>query len=133
MSQENVEIVRSTTEAFNRRDREAWLRLNDPEVAFRAAAEWPESGTVRGPEAVWDFIVSLTEPWEQEDFEMVEFVDVDDDNLVARFRRPVQGKASGITEELDYWCMNSFREGKIVSHEWFASREEALEAAGLSE
>ena len=36
MSQENVKIVRETMEAVNRRDRDAWLALNDPEVGFRA-------------------------------------------------------------------------------------------------
>ena len=133
MPQENVEIARRATEAYNRRERDAWLRQNDPEVEFRAAPEWPESGTVRGSEAVWDFIVSLTEPWERADFEMAEFIDVDDDTLVARYRRPVQGKASGIAEELDYWCVHRFRGGKIHSHVWFASRAEALEAAGLRE
>jgi len=48
MAQENVEIARNATEAFNRRDKDAWLPLNDPEVEFRAPAEWPESGTSAG-------------------------------------------------------------------------------------
>jgi len=67
MSQENVEIARQMMEAFNRRDREAWLRLNDPEVEFRADPEWPESETVRGHDAVWEFVTGLDDTWEPAD------------------------------------------------------------------
>ena len=133
MSEENVEIAQKAMEAFNRRDRDAWLALNDPEVEFRADPEWPESETVGGREAVWDFIVSLTDAWEQDDVEMVEVIDAGDDELAVRYRRPVLGKASGIADVLDYWCVHTFRRGRILSHEWFASRARALEAAGLSE
>jgi ketosteroid isomerase-like protein len=133
MSQENVEISRRATEAFNRRDRDAWIPLVDPETEFTASREWPESRTVRGREAVWDFMVSLTEVWEQDDFEIVEVIDADDDTLVIQFRRMVRGKSSGITDELVYWQVARFRDGKILSQDWFPSRAEALEAAGLSE
>jgi ketosteroid isomerase-like protein len=133
MSQANVEIVQKAMEAFNRHDRNAWLLLQDPEVEFRADPEWPEAETVRGAEAVWDFIVSLTDTWEQDAFELVEAVDGDEGKLAARFRRPVQGRASGIADVLDYWCVTTFRRGRILSHVWFANRAKALEAAGLRE
>ena len=133
MSEENVEIARTAMEAFNRRDRDAWLALHDQELEFRADPEWPESGTVHGREAVWDFAVGLTDAWEQDAFEMVEVIDAGDDKLAARYRRSVQGKVSGITDVLDYWCVHAFRGGKMLSHEWFADRSAALESAGLSE
>ena len=75
----------------------------------------------------------LTDAWEQDDFEMVEAIDAGDDKLVARYRRPVRGKASGITDVLDYWCVGTFRWGGCSGQEWYANRAEALEAAGLSE
>jgi hypothetical protein len=52
MSEENVELAWTAMEAFNRRDRDTWLALNDPELEFRADPEWPESGTVTGREVV---------------------------------------------------------------------------------
>lgn len=115
MTQENVELVRKAMEAFNRRDRDAWLPPNDPELEFRADPERPESGIVRGREAVWDFTVTLTDAWGQDAFEMVEVIDAGDDKLVARFRRTVRGKASGIAAELDYWCVTRLRRGKVLS------------------
>jgi ketosteroid isomerase-like protein len=39
MSKENVEIVRRAYDAFNARDRAAFLRMCDPEVEFRSALE----------------------------------------------------------------------------------------------
>ena len=78
-------------------------------------------------------MVSLNEPWEQHAYEIVEVVEVGDDRLAARFKRPVKGKASGIADEFDYWCVSTFRLGKVLSAEWFANRATALEAAGLSE
>ena len=46
---------------------------------------------------------------------------------------PVRGQASGAQVDLDLWVVGSFRAGKVARDEWFATRDEALEAAGLSE
>ena len=131
MSHQNLEIMRGAAEAFNRRDKDAWLSLNDPNIEFRAPPEWPESETVGGREAVWHFMVGLNDAWEQGDYEMVETIDADNDKLAARFRRSVQGRASGIADVFDYWCVSTFRDGKIRRSDWFANRAEALEAMGL--
>lgn len=128
-----MEIARKVMEAYNRRDREAWLLLHDPELEFRADPEWPESETIRGREAAWDFIMSMSDAWEPDDFEMAEVIDTGDDKLVARFRRPVRGIASGVADVLDYWAVTTFRQGAILRQEWFASRAKALDAIGLSE
>ena len=133
MREENVEIVREVMEAYNRRDRAAYLLLHDPEFEFRADPNWPESGTIRGPEAVWEFVMRMFDAWEDDAFEMVEAIECGDDILAARFRRPVRGKASGVTNVLDYWCVFTLRPGRLVSQHWFASRADALAAAGLSE
>ncbi len=133
MLQENVEIVRKVIETFDRRDRDAWLLLHDPEIEFRADPNWPESETIRGPEAVWDFYVELADAWEDDASEMVEVIEFGDDKLVWRVRRPVRGRASGVSDVLDYWCLCTFRRGEMLRQTWFANREKALEAARLTE
>jgi hypothetical protein len=35
--------------------------------------------------------------------------------------------------EYDYWAVFTFAKGKLIRVAWFAAREEALQAAGLSE
>src|SRR4051812_38189053 len=102
MVREKVEIVRQVVEAINRRDRDAWLRLQDPEVEFRADPEWPEAATVRGRNAVWEFVMEIVEAWEPADFEIGEVMDAGSDRLLVRMTRPVQGKTSGIAAVLDY-------------------------------
>jgi ketosteroid isomerase-like protein len=117
MSQENVEITRQMVEAINRRDRDAWVRLNDPEVGFRADPEWPKSETVRGRDAVWELAAAIVEPWQHADFDMREVIDVGSDRLLVRITRSVRGKTSGIADVLDHW---------------FGTRDQALDAVGLS-
>ena len=64
---------------------------------------------------------------------VVRTLDAGSDKLVVRYRRPVRGKASGIADVLDYWCVTTVRRGKLLRHEWFSSRAKALAAVGLSE
>jgi ketosteroid isomerase-like protein len=52
MSQENVEIVRAATEAFNRGDLEAWLADADPEIEWHVLPEAPDPGPHRGRHVV---------------------------------------------------------------------------------
>ena len=133
MLEENEEIVRKAIEAFDRGDRDAWLNLHDEEVELHADPNWPESGTIRGPEAVWNFYAGLTDAWEYETMQISEVIEYGDDKLAAHCRRPVRGKASGVSDMLDYWCVATFRRGRILRQMWFADREAALEAARCSE
>jgi hypothetical protein len=43
MSEDKLDILRSSVDAFNRRDRETWLSLNEPEAELLADPDWPES------------------------------------------------------------------------------------------
>src|SRR5215218_342514 len=52
MSQENVELVYRTYEAFNRRDLAAVQRVFDPEVEVHDPPEMPDAAIHRGLEAV---------------------------------------------------------------------------------
>jgi ketosteroid isomerase-like protein len=131
MSQENVERLRQAFGAFARRDRAAWDELCDPNVEMIPVPNWPE-GELRGREAAWDFFIAADEPWEPGTFEIVEFID-GGDQAVARLQRDMRGKSSGVEVHYDYWLVVTLRDGKALCLEWFEKREEALEAAGLSE
>ena len=133
MSEENVELARQGLEAFNRGDRDAWFLLYDPEVEFHADPEWPEARSLRGREPVWDFLVSLSDAWEQSDGEIVDVIDPGRDKFAVRVKLPVAGKMSGIADMLDQWCVFTVRRGVVFRQEWFASRTKALEAVGPSE
>lgn len=133
MSQQNVEIVRQSLDAFHRRDRAPWLALCDPEVEWFPPAHWPETATIRGPEATWNFMIALNEPWGEGSYELMELIDGTKDKIAACVRRHVRGQTSGIAAEYEYWAVFMFRNEKVLRIEWFADRGEALEAVGLRE
>ena len=39
------------------------------------------------------------------------------------------GRTSGVEADFDYWGVGTSRNGKVVRSQWFAEREQALEAA----
>ena len=133
MSQENVDAAQKALDAFNRRDKAAWLVLNDPEVEVVPPRDWPESDPIRGREAVWDVYVENIEAFREGALEHVELIDAGNDRVVADMRREVRGKASGASVAWRYWQVVTFRNGKVLRIEWFSERAEALEAVGLSE
>ena len=133
MSQENVELVRRGLDAFNRRDRSAWLALAHPDLEWLPPADWPENAMVRGSEAVWDFSVRSNEPWGTGSFELIELIDCENDVVAAHVGRHVRGKASGVEAEFEYWAVFTFSNGKLLRSELFTDRAHALEAAGLRE
>jgi ketosteroid isomerase-like protein len=133
MSQENVKTFHEALDAFNRRDRAAWLAFYDPEFENLPPRNWPESAAIQGPEAVWDFYVESQEPWEGATFQVGELIDAGNDKVVAELRAQMRGKASGASVAWSYWSVVTFRHGKALRSEWFTDRAEALEAAGLSE
>jgi len=131
MSEENVETMRRSVEAFERRDKDAWCELSHPEVEAVPTGDWPE-GEIHGHDAVWDFLIAVDEPWEPGHWELNEVTDGGHD-VAARMQRDLRGKSSGIEVEYDYWVVFSFRDGRVCRVEWFENRQQALEAAGLSE
>jgi ketosteroid isomerase-like protein len=64
MSQENVEIVRSIYEAFNRREWDAVFRDTAPDVELTTPPGGPNSGTYRGREECEGYLRELITPFE---------------------------------------------------------------------
>jgi ketosteroid isomerase-like protein len=130
MSQENLETWRRARDAFNRGDKAAWLAEHDPDVVMIPAREWPENAPIRGPEAIWDFYIAVTDTWDEGSFQIGEVIG-SGDTLVINNRREARGRASGANVEFSYWVVATFRSKKPIRLEWFADRAEALEAVGL--
>jgi ketosteroid isomerase-like protein len=137
MSQENVEIVRQIYDAAARRDREAILDLYDPEVEIdvsrthRALMDPLYAGS--GHDAIRRWSREWHEAWESIDYEVEELIDAGDDVICVVTARG-RGKSSGAPVEFPHHAGRwSIRNGRVVRVDWFQSRAEALEAAGLSE
>jgi ketosteroid isomerase-like protein len=135
MSRENVEIVRSGTRAL----KDGLPALNafidefaDPGMEFQAVGRLPDIGTaVRGPEAAKKWYAQLFEGF---DFHVEEEELTDaGDAVVAVVRQIARGRGSGIEVANRIAVVFRFREGKMVSVEAYRTKDEAFQAAGLSE
>jgi ketosteroid isomerase-like protein len=135
MSEENVETLRRALDAFNERDKDSWMEACDPEAKNFPPRDWPENAPIHGAAAIWDFYVAAITAWDGAEFSWGEFIHggSEGEAVVANQRAELRGKSSGADVLWSYWVVFMFRGGRVVRSEWFAERDEALEAAGLSE
>ena len=137
MSEENVEVVRRIYEAAARRDVEAVLALYDTEVAFDNTHA-PHGGLIRrgvfrGHEGLRAFYREYMEAWEYLSEDLEELIDAGEHVISIQTTR-ARGRASGaVVENLHMPGVWTIRDGKVIRVVWLATREEALEAAGLRE
>jgi ketosteroid isomerase-like protein len=133
MSRENMENLRRGLDAFNRRDKTAFVAVCDPQVENIPPREWPENAPIQGAEAIWDFFVGAQEAWDEGSYEFGELIDAGRDKIVANQLREMRGKTSGASVAWSFWVVFTFRDGRVLRWEWFADRDEALEAARVPE
>ena len=131
MSEGNVDRFMECVAAFNRLDVQAALRYMDPEIQFdhRLAELY---GSYAGLEGVQGFFADVAEHF---DALTVDCPDVRDlgDRVLALGTARLIGKGSGVETELPFTVVAAFREGRITDFTDFGDRDQALEAAGLSE
>ena len=133
MSQENVEIVKRSYEAFNRRDWDRASELLDPDVELHGTiGGLEEDVVVRGPDGIRQrFEIEDNEIWDEHRIEPQEFIDAGDQVVV--FQREYQRGKSGVELVIDTASILDLRDGRIVRMQGYMDRAAALEAAGLSE
>jgi len=132
MSEENVEIVRRTVEAYAAGDIETALEAYDPSVEFDVSMARPEGGVYHGPQGVEEGVQAWVGRWAAYDFEVEEIIDAGDRVLIV-VRESGRGERSGVEVDQHTFWVNTMRGGKIVRAELFNERNRALKAAGLSE
>jgi ketosteroid isomerase-like protein len=132
MSQENVEIVRRLFAHWERGDWAASADLFAPdlETVFSATA-FPDPGAYRGGRNTLDAWREWLEAWEEFSLELQQTIGKGA-RVVALNRLRGRGKASGIAVDSEVGCIFDCDHGMIVRMT-FCDRQEALEAAGLSE
>jgi ketosteroid isomerase-like protein len=132
MSQENVELVHRAFNAFNRRDLDAFLKLQDPEVETVTQLVSVEAHTYHGHDGVRDWWRDLFAIFPDFSAEILDTRDLGE-FVIAHVRRHGQGLDSGTPFEDTLWQASEWRHGKVVWWQMFESEAEALEAAGLRE
>ena len=130
MSQENVELLRSLQDDWNRGDTTVDAERFHPDLEYlprRSATE----GAYRGLAGLQSFIADTFEVFEK--FELhFEFADLGE-RVLAWGHIHVRARGSGIETDIQSGGIFEFRDGKVVRWEDFGSKDAALEAVGLSE
>jgi ketosteroid isomerase-like protein len=135
MSQENVEIVRRMNQALNTGKPEVALPLLDPDVEWEENHPvWPGLDSVyRGHEGVARWLkAAVLEPWQSFENEVLDYTDLGDHVLMLSHLRG-KGRWSGVEVDMPIYNLFTMRDDKIVRRRIYQDRDEAIEAAGLSE
>ena len=133
MSQENVEIVKGFTSLFEAGDRDVWRHHFDPDVVWdTSASQMPAAGIYHGHEGVERFFQEWLGAWGDYELETLEYIDAGS-SVVIVFRQSGTGRGSGVRTERDFFAIYDLRDSKVVRYRQYETREDALEAAGLSE
>ena len=132
MSQESVESVKRAIDAVNERDVDRYLSYCTNNVQLSTPlAEL--TGVYEGPDGIRRFFADVgdTGPDFQLTIERVEAIGLD--RVLAFMLVTATGRASGIPQDSRIGNVYDLAGGKIERIRIFVDREEALDAAGLSE
>jgi ketosteroid isomerase-like protein len=129
MSQENVEIVRASLDAASNGEPEVALSYYSPNVIFHPLVAGPYYGREGVAEQMLTWMDEFNDYW----FEVERLIDAGGDNVVLLWRQGGEGKASGVRVENEGATIFTVKDGEIAVGRVFAERDDALEAAGLSE
>ena len=131
MSEENVEIVRAASRAWNAGDMDVYREMHDPDVIVRPENNWPEPGPYIGREAVMRFYGQLRETFDADTIELTGEISHGADRVVARWIW--HGQGYGPESNVEVTTIYAVRNGKVREVEYFWDHDQALEAAGLRE
>jgi ketosteroid isomerase-like protein len=133
MSQENVEIVRRGTDAYNRGDLDGILEDWAPD----AVMDWSRSrgfdaGVFRGHGEIRAFWQRLLEAFDEVRIELVDPIEVEDGLLIVENVSYLRGRDGIEVQARSAWLV-TIRDGETTSLTLYQTKQEALEAAGLRE
>jgi ketosteroid isomerase-like protein len=129
MSEENVEIVRRSFEAFQRGGPDAMLDLfSDEVITYRAD---PDGATFNGKAGFRAAAADWSEDFSEWHVLPREFIDLGERVLVC-VRQVAQGRSSGVRVDEDYWFLFEITDREVSKLSFYSRKTDALAAAGLS-
>jgi uncharacterized protein len=132
MSQENVEASRRMWDRFLADDIPGTLAFLDQEIEVHDVPGLPDARVYHGRQGWLDQIKNFREAFTEMAYEPLEFIDAGD-KVVAVIRATGVAKVGGLEGEATYAQVETSRDGKVVTMQYFSSKDQALEAAGLRE
>jgi uncharacterized protein len=128
---EDVELVKSAFETWNRGEIDAFVDCTSEDVAWLEVSGRPEGGATErlGRERLREGLKSLFDAWESYyiDPERIEQVG---DRIVAIVREVARGRASGVEVDGLWGYLITVENGELVRIEAYRDADMALQAAG---
>jgi ketosteroid isomerase-like protein len=129
VSNENVELVRSSFELFIKTGEPVW-EVTDPDVLI-VDHDILDATEYRGPEGVRRWLSDWSSAWSGFSMSPERFIDAGE-HVVVIVQMKATGAASGIEIERQDGIVYQVRNGRISRLDYFNSAEQALQAVGLS-
>jgi ketosteroid isomerase-like protein len=131
MSQENLDTMRATFDAFNRRDTETGRAVLADEVIWEVDIGGPDDGVYHGPAGVRQWFRAWTADFEDIRYEVDDLTDSGDD-VYAAVTAVACGRQSRLETRRPFFAVYTLRDGLIVRARVFSDRGHARRAAGLA-
>jgi ketosteroid isomerase-like protein len=131
MSQENVENIRAWFEDWNATG-ELDLSVVHPDLIYHPRSDEPDPSPHIGRDAYERLLRGFMDSFSEIKFDLIEIVDTGDYVIASTVLR-CRGSASGADVNDAYVFVSKIRDGLIVEGWEYRTRQEALEAVGLSE
>jgi ketosteroid isomerase-like protein len=130
MSQENVEIVRSTFDAMLRGDDEDATRGFQEDAVWHNTSVFPNPSVCVGPQAILSFWAMLMETFQESQTDVEQVVE-GGDAVVLSLHSVGRGNASGVPVDVRWGAAFRVIDGKISHVDVHGDWAKALEAVGL--
>jgi len=135
MSQENVELVRASLDAYIAGDPDTYVDVMAADVEIHPdVSRFPEATPLRGREEFRRFLAEISQGWEggATISEIRELFPVGD-RVVARADWGGRGRVSGLELRSSLTAVFTVQDGQITKIGFFFDHAKALEAVGLRE
>jgi ketosteroid isomerase-like protein len=132
MSQENVEVVKVAYDAFAREGIDRFMEHHTDDVEYRQVLGEMAGKPRHGKDAVRAWLQDWIDMFDGFWMELVELIDAGGVTVFTAERFGGRARVSGVETDQANWTVFTIRDGKIARGHEYPTREQALEAAGLS-
>jgi|ERR1043166_5222530 ketosteroid isomerase-like protein len=134
MPDDDVAVVEAAYETFARGGLDRFLEHWTDDLDHRSIEGAPDDrGPIQGKDEMRAYVQDWIDTFDGFRIEPVELIDAGEDTVVAVVRFGGRAKLSGIETDQTMGVVFTIRGGKIARGREYATRDQALQAAGLSE
>ena len=134
MSRESIAAVEEAYQALASGGLDRFLEHWTDDLDHRSIEGAPDDrGPIHSKDAMRAYVQDWIDTFDEFKIEPVELIDVNGDVVVAVLRYGGRAKLSGVETDETFGVVFTIRDGRIARGREYRTRDQALEAAGLSE